>query len=281
VLNEFVIGPMMGNFPNITNKILSRSRGELSRLFFEERCTGHGSFKIFEEFYRYDPNSNPGDFLNKLMMESPAIKAARNRRKIAQRQLEDELENRSGKTLVVSFGGGNGALELEVIKRIGKEVYYCSIDNDDYSIEDGNRIAREMGLETTTLYLNEHADTLSPEYFHHLEFKLMEHFGITQGIDIATCHGFTEYLDRGKNTDKEFIGLIKNLYDVAERGSTLFLSQTSKHSREKYLVKGLDWVMRLRTLKEVKTLLENSPWILKYIEKEPMGIISMSRLEKY
>ena len=90
LLNRYVVTALMNNFPNTAARIFTASKGELARLIFIER--EGGSFRTLRAMYKYHDAHGRGDLINRLLMESPAVKAARNRRAIAQDMLQNRLE---------------------------------------------------------------------------------------------------------------------------------------------------------------------------------------------
>ncbi|MDZ7615706.1 MAG: hypothetical protein U1E05_01805, partial [Patescibacteria group bacterium] len=86
LVNRYVVAALMNTFPGTATAVFSRSRGELARRLFVDR--EGGSFRVLRAMYDFDKPGNAGDVLNRILMQSPAVKAARNRRAIAQRLLE-------------------------------------------------------------------------------------------------------------------------------------------------------------------------------------------------
>ncbi len=125
LINTFVVGALMNRFPHAATKLFARSRGELGQLMFAKR--EGGSFRVLRTMYRFEHAHDRGDLLNRLLMHSPAVKAARNRRKIAQGMLRHCLNAMPAgpPRLVLAVGGGDGSLEAEVIAdAANRDVYY-------------------------------------------------------------------------------------------------------------------------------------------------------------
>jgi hypothetical protein len=86
LLNRRVVGKLLNACPRAATRMFALSRGELARRLCVDK--EGGSYRVFHAMYRYDDPHGRGDLLNRLLMQSPAAKAARNRRSIAERMLE-------------------------------------------------------------------------------------------------------------------------------------------------------------------------------------------------
>ena len=148
VLNTHVVGALMNRFPHAATRLFARSSGELGRLMFARR--EGGSFRVLRAMYRFEHAHDRGDLLNRLLMQSPAVKAARNRRKIAQGMLQNCLNAMppGPPRLVLAIGGGDGSLEAEVIAGVANpDVYYCGVDQDETAVDENREVLQRRGLE--------------------------------------------------------------------------------------------------------------------------------------
>ena len=275
MLNRYVVAGMMNTFPHAVTKVLSFSRGELARLLFVER--EGGSFRSLRAMYEYEDPQKRGDLINRLLMQSPAVKAARNRRIIAQQMLQRCLEAQPSDTpaLVLAIGGGDGRLEAEVLARMSKRnVYYCAVDKDERAVEENQKTLKEHGLAGKGFVflgnVAEKSDLLAV-----LE-AAERRFGVTfDGASVTVCHGITEYLDMGSTTNETLAGLLTAIHGCTRTEGNLIISQTDYHDRVKWLERGLSWYMRLRDIDEVATEVEKAGWQISICEHEPMRLITM------
>jgi SAM-dependent methyltransferase len=273
--NSWIVASLLNTFPRTARNILSRSRGELLQLLLSEG--EGGSYRVLRAMYEGDDPESRGDFLNRLFMQSPGIKAIKNRRAIAQHMLDMCLAVRASNspTLVMAIGGGDGSLELEVIARAAeKNVYYCGVDKDKRA-EAWNREALEdFGLEGKGFVASgagaEEVD------FEAVVESARRRFDVPfDGATVTVCHGLTEYLDVGRTTNEDLAKFLTALYRSARPEGTLLISQGDYHDRVKFLERGMGWHMRLRTKEELAAEVEKAGWQISLCEPEPMGIITM------
>ncbi len=274
-LNRHLIGRLMNSFPNLANSLLSRSEGEIARLLYKDR--EKGTFRVLNEMYDYE-KSKTTDVLEKLIMESPAVKAARNRKKIAQYLLKLTLENSKRSKFIFSVGGGNGRLELEVLKDYPVN-YYCCLDTDERAILEGEALAKKFRVSDQTIFLKgsiRNKDDLNSVTRMATE-RFLKHFPY---LDIVLCQGVFEYFDMKRCSNRQLNNVLTAIYEKTSSNGILLASQTDYHDRVKYLEKGLDWYMRLRSREEVKNEMERVGWCVEYCEKEPMNLITLSLSSK-
>ncbi len=91
VLNRQVVGRLLNTFPRAATRLFAFSRGELARRLCVRK--EGGSYRVLRAMYEFNDPGRRGDLLNRLLMQSPAAKAARNRRSIAEGMLEMCLES--------------------------------------------------------------------------------------------------------------------------------------------------------------------------------------------
>lgn len=275
VLNRCLVATLINAFPVAATKVFARSRGELARLLFLER--EGGSYRVLRTMYEYEKPGCRGDLLNRLLMQSPAVKAARNRRAIAQRMLEVCLaaQPQDAPALVLAVGGGDGSLEAEVLARVqDRDVYYCAVDKDKRAVEENRQVLQRHGLEGKGfVYLGDVAEKSD------LEIVLQSarrRFGVPfEGASISVCHGIAEYLDIGSGGNQALARLLAAIHSCTRPDGNLIISQTDHHDRVTFLERGLSWHMRLRSIEELAAEVERAGWQLSVCEHEPMGLISM------
>lgn len=275
LLNTYVVGALMNRFPHAATRLFARSRGELGRLMFARR--EGGSFRVLRAMYRFEHAHDRGDLLNRLLMQSPAIKAARNRRKIAQGMLRNCLNAMPPETprLVLAVGGGDGSLESEVIAGVAnREVYYCGVDQDETAVDENRAILQKHGLErrgfTVVGKVRGRRDV--EEVLH----SASERFGVPfDGVSVAVCQGLIEYLDIGSDANDVFAELLTAIHGCTRPDGSLIISQTDYHDRVRFLEQGLSWHMRLRDSDELATEIKKAGWCIATCEQEPMKLITM------
>jgi len=274
-MNRYLVSAFMNRFPLAATKILSKSRGEMARLLFAER--EGGSFRVLRAMYDYEDPSRRGDLLNRLMMACPAIRAARNRRAIAQQMLDLSLKAQPADSpvLVLAVGGGDGSLEMEVIARSPrKDIYYCGVDKDERAIEANRHVLRQHGMsERGFVSVGNIAETRDLEAV--LAEARRRFRAPFAGANAAMCHGITEYLDMGSQDNETLAALLRAIFACSRPEARLIISQTDYHDRVAFLERGLAWYMRLRTMDELATEVEKAGWQISVCEHEPMELISM------
>jgi SAM-dependent methyltransferase len=275
LLNRYVVAALMNTFPKTITKIFSLSNGDLARLLFVER--DGGSFRSLRAMYDYEDPKKRGDLINRLIMQSPAIKAARNRRTIAQRMLEQCLEAQPADSpvLVLAIGGGDGNLEADVIARMtGRQIYYCAVDKDERAAPENQKVFAAHGLEGKGfVWVGTVAGQSDLEA---VVQSARQRFGIPfDGIGVTVCHGIAEYFDMGSDGNEALDALLSAIYACTRPEGNLVISQTDYHDRVKYLERGLSWYMRLRNIDELASEVEKTGWQISICEHEPMRLISM------
>jgi SAM-dependent methyltransferase len=275
LLNRYVVAALMNTFPKTVTRIFSLSSGDLARLLFVER--DGGSFRSLRAMYEYADPRKRGDLINRLIMQSPAIKAARNRRVIGQRMLQRCLEAQPAglPTLVLAIGGGDGNNEAEVIARMTtRQVYYCAVDKDERAARESQRVFAEHGLHGRGIvYLGTVAEKRDLEA---VVDAARQRFGVPfDGAGVTVCHGITEYYDVGSETNETLALLLSAIYACTRPEGSLIISQTDYHDRVRYLERGLSWYMRLRNSDELASEMAKAGWQLTVCEQEPMRLITM------
>jgi hypothetical protein len=275
MLNRYVVAGMMNAFPRTVTKVLSMGRGELARLLFIER--EGGSYRSLRAMYEYEDPRKRGGLVNRLLMQSPAVKAARNRRKIAQQMLQRCVEAQAADAplLVLAVGGGDGRLETEVLAKMPRrDIYYCGVDKDERAVEENQKALMEHGLDGRGhIFL---ANVAEKSDLMAVLAGAERRFGVAfKGFNIAVCHGIAEYLDMGSRTNETLNGLLTAIHGCTRAEGHLIFSQTDYHDRVKWLERGLSWYMRLRDLDEVATEVERAGWQISVCEHEPMQLITM------
>ena len=273
--NHYVVAALMNRFPRAATRLFSMSRGELARLLFVER--EGGSYRVLRAMYKYEDGPHRGDLINRVLMQSPAVKAARNRRKIAQRMIEASLAAQpgDGPKLVLAIGGGDGSLEAEVIARMAApNVYYCGVDMDERAVADNRQVLQRHGLEGRGFVFVGNVAERSD-----LEAVLdgaRQRFGVPwDGVHVTVCQGITEYLDLGSRGNETLGRLLTAIHSCTRPEGRLVISQTDDHDRVTYLERGLSWHMRLRSLDEVAAEVARAGWQIAVCEHEPMKLITM------
>lgn len=275
LLNRYLVAALMNTFPGTATRVFSRSRGDLARLLFAER--EGGSFRVLRAMYEYEDRRRRGDVINRLLMQSPAVKAARNRRRIAQRMLELCLEAQTPDrpVLVLAIGGGDGSLEAQVIARLGRpDVYYCGVDKDERAVAENREVLRRHGLEARGVTLP--GTIAGPDDLEAALRSAARQIGARfDGVGVCVCQGIAEYLDIGSPGNDALAALLGALYDGTRPEGALIISQTGRHDRVKYLERALSWHMRLRGGGELAAEVERAGWLICGCEQEPMKLITM------
>lgn len=275
MLNRHFVAALMNAFPHAATKVFSFSKGELARRLFVDR--EGGSFLVLRAMYEHADPRKRGDLINRLLMQSPAVKAARNRRIIAQRMLSLALQNmpQDAPSLILAIGGGDGSLEAEVISRNGNpHVYLCIVDKDERAVRENEIVLKKHDLYGKgAVFVGTAAGKKDLEAI--LEWA-ERRFGLPfDGIGIAVCQGIAEYLDLGAEDNRAFAELLAGLYRCTRMEGILLLSQTDYHDRVTYLNRGLSWRMRLRGRDEISAEIEKAGWKISVCEPEPMRLITM------
>jgi len=280
LVNKHIVARWMNAFPETATSVFSRSSGELARLLFAQR--EGGSFRVLRAMYRTGGRHRPSDLIDRLLMQSPAVKAARNRRRIAQRSLEVSLRSMpfGRPILVLAVGGGDGSLEAEVIARVKqRDVYYCGIDKDERAVGENREVLRRHGLQKRGCTLvggvagkrDVEAAVASAARRFRVRFD---------GVSVSVCQGIAEYLDLHSSTNEALAAMLEALYGCTVPQGRLMISHTDYHDRVKYLEDGLSWFMRLRSSDELAAEVQDAGWKISVCEREPMGLITMCLAEK-
>jgi hypothetical protein len=275
VINRYVVAGLLNAFPKTITKVLSLSRGEFARLLIVEK--ERGSFRSLRAMYDYADPQKRGDIINRVLMATPAVKAARNRRALAQQMLRQCLNRQSTDkpVLILAIGGGDGRLEAEVVARAERrDIYYCGVDKDELAIHENQKTMKEYGLAGKGVVfsgdISEACDLLA------VIQKAEQRFGIQfGGANIAVCHGIAEYLDLGLTTNETLARVLTAIHGCVRTEGHLIISQTDYHDRVRWVERGLSWKMRLRDIEELASEVEMAGWQITICEHEPMRLITM------
>ncbi len=275
LLNTHIVARLMNRFPRAATKFLSLSRGELARRLFAQR--EGGSYRVLRAMYRFEEPHGRGDPINRLIMQSPAVKAARNRRKIAQWMLETCLDAMplGPPRLVMTIGAGDGRLEAEVIAQARqKNIYYCGVDMDQQAAHENREVLEMHGLRDRGFtHTGSVARTCDVE---EVLDRAGRRFGVEfDGLSVTVCQGLIEYLDMHTKSNATLVEMLRAIHARTREDGSLLISQTGFHDRVAYLENGLAWYMRLRESNEVAQVLEDANWQLSICEQEPMRQITM------
>ena len=238
LLNRHVVGTLLNTFPRAATGLFSLSRGELARRVCVEK--EGGSYRVFQAMYAYDDPHGRGDLLNRLLMESPAAKAARNRCMIAQGMLDACLAAQPDDVpiLVMAVGGGDGSLESPVIARSAKpNVYYGLVDKDQAAVEGNRRVMEQNGLMDKGFVFT--GDVAEKHDFDAVVEAARQRFARPfDGIGIAVCHGIAEYIDLGLRGNDAFARLLAGMQAAMRPEGTLLISHTDFHDRVRFVEAG-------------------------------------------
>lgn len=275
IVNRRIVAGIMNTFPKTTTKLLSFSRGEFARLLIVEK--EGGSYRTLRAMYDYEDPKKRGDLINRLLMHSPGVKAARNRRRIAQRMLQRCLEAQPSDkpALVMVLGGGDGRLEAEVLARISRrDIYFCIVDKDERAVEENQKTLKEFGLEGRgAVFLGNIAE--KNDLLAVLD-NARRRFGVQfDGANMAVCHGIAEYMDMGLQTNETLSRMLTGIHGCLRAEGSLIISQTDYHDRVRWVERGLGWYMRMRSLEELAGEIEKADWQIRICEHEPMQLITM------
>ncbi len=275
LLNTHIVATLMNHFPHAATKFFGMSRNELGRRLFVDK--EGGSYRVLRAMYRFEEPHGRGDLINRIIMQSPAIKAARNRRKIAQWMLETCLQamQPGPPRLVMTIGGGDGRLEAEVIaKAREKNIYYCGVDMDEKAVGENREVLEKHGLldrgftHTGSIYQQSDVEEV-------LDLA-GRRFGVEfDGVSVTVCQGLIEYIDMHSHSNETLLKMLGAIHSRTREDGSLLISQTGFHDRVTYLENGLAWYMRLRDSDEVAQVLEDTSWQLSICEQEPMQQITM------
>ena len=275
-VNNHIVATLMNTFPRLAVKIFARSRGELAHRLFKAR--EGGSYRVLRTMYRFEDAHSQGDLLNRLLMQSPAVKAARNRRKIAQWMLETSLHSMppGPPRLIMTIGCGDGELEAEVLSRLEqKNIYYCGVDMDPKAADENRKVLEEHGLQDRGFT---HTGSITnAEDIDHVLRLAGQRFGVEfDGLSVTTCQGLLEYIDMHSDSNEDLLRMLQAIHSKTREDGSLMISQTGYHDRVPFLEKGLQWFMRLRDTDEIAQVLEASGWKIAICDQEPMEQITMS-----
>ena len=274
-LNRHVVGTLLNTFPRAATKMFSFSNGELARRVCVTK--EGGSYRVLRAMYRIDDPHGRGDLLNRLLLQSPAAKAARNRRTIADRLLEECLKQQpeDEPVLVLALGGGDGHIEAGSISRSPRQdIYYCSVDKDDKSIEDNRQVMERHGLAGRGFVFT--GDVTEKTDLQAVVQAAKGRFGVNfNGFRIAACHGIAEYMDVDQPGNDTLARMLGAVHDCMLPEGNLIISHTDFHDRVRFMERGLLWRMRMRGLPELAEQIKKAGWQIIVCEHEPMGLITM------
>jgi SAM-dependent methyltransferase len=280
VLNRYLVSNLVNAFPHVATKFFSYSSGEAIRRLIVNK--EGGSFHCLRAIYEHDDPTKRGDWINRIFMQTPAVKAARNRRAIAQSLLRQCLESHPSElpALVLAFGGGDGNIEAEVIAKLNRpNVYYCSVDMDQRAAAEIEATYQRHGLQRRGMvHLGAVNGLLDLENI--VETARQRFETNFDGVAVTVCHGIAEYLDIGSKGNDTLGAILGAAHHCARPGGFLAFSQTDHHDRVRFVERGLSLYMRLRSLDELALEVRKAGWRISVCEHEPMRLITMCLAQK-
>lgn len=275
VINRHVVAALLNTFPRAATRIFAMSRGELA----QRLCVDMegGSYRVLRAMYKFSDPHCRGDILNRVLMQSPAAKAARNRRSIAERMLDVCLKNQPADSpiLVLALGGGDGNIEAGVLSRSPRnDVYYCSVDKDEKAIEENRQVMQRHGLAGRGFVFT--GDVAEKNDLQAVLEAARRRFDVPfDGVGITVCHGIAEYMDLGLRGNDTLARMMAAVLSCTRPEGNLVISHTDFHDRVRFVERGLHWHMRLRGMEELAAEIEKTGWRIAVCEHEPMKLITM------
>ncbi len=274
-VNRHVVGTLLNTFPRAATRIFAMSRGELAQRLCVDK--EGGSYRVLRAMYEFNDPGRRGDVLNRMLMQSPAVKAARNRRSIAERMLDACLKNQPADLpiLVLALGGGDGSIEASALARSPRrDVYYCSVDKDEKAIEENRQVMQRHGLAERGFVFT--GDVAEKNDLQAVLDAARRRFDVPfDGVGIAVCHGIAEYMDLGLRGNDTLARMLTAVLACTRPEGNLVISHTDFHDRVRFVERGLRWEMRLRGMEELAAEIEKAGWQISVCEHEPMKLITM------
>lgn len=208
-----------------------------------------GSYRFADHLYQNRASGRLliGRLLDRVLLNTPAARAMRERCVRSTRHLKQRIEETAGDLRVLAVPCG---IPRDVTRLRGRtqKLHYTAMDVDATVLA-----AARMHLEADAPGLLSRTSFIHGDALHDLDFPQ-----VPQDVIVST--GLGEFLD-----DAHLRIFYRNVFDSLAPGGTFYTSATRREGRSDYLMNAFELRAHYRTEADVQTLFAELPWhTLKY-----------------
>lgn len=200
-----------------------------------------------------------GGWLDDFWFESMNCQAARNRFKIAKRQLENSILSFSNQNeiRVVSLACGTGQIESEAmasIKEKGKNVKALLIDREERALKRAEKYISFNGVQNEVELV--HSDITS-------DIEMFQKFN----PHVVNMIAFLDYL-----SDEDSIKFISSIYEILPPKGVLIVSNTMPNAEMPFVKWVVGWQLIYRKARDIEDIMQKSGFVQCEVIEDPLHI---------
>lgn len=240
-----------------------------------EAATGYNFDHMYEN--KAEGSFIIGKWIDRILLNLPAVHATRYRRDCIKKILVNEIENHhveSKKTRIVDIACGSGRYLLDINKMFEEQnVETLGVDYDLKSITRGELLAKKYGVPTVNL-----------RFFRGNLFRLQLLKKLGKNIEwrpnIIVSSGLTVYID-----DKKVADVVSQIYDGLSSGGLILIDSQESNPSKKLMEKVCNtkdgaWVLYYRPISFWRRCLINAGFRDIRISRDPWNMYNLCTARK-
>lgn len=205
-------------------------------------------------------NAEPCGLVDKLILQKAVLTlAARNRKRMAVREIRDLIHRYEGKGSIHVVGIGTGPgfnLQEAMHSARTDDVYAVCIDEDSDAFHFGQKMSEAKGMAERVCFLTGDAKSMEE----HLKVEVAPH--------IVKMVGILEYL-----TDDQVTQLLTTCHTILRSGgSVLANSMENAHGVDPYMRRVFNWHLNYRSPRKIMELFGDCGFSDFQVLREPLGV---------
>lgn len=225
-------------------------------------------YRALEEMYTYRRGRINGwvSFFDFIWLNQRNPRALRNRLKLFEKILRNEIKNRhfKGEIRILSLGSGSARGVIETIAyNEKKSVRALLIDKDINAIEYSKELAKDFKVQDSIQYS---LQSIQNSFATIRDFK----------PDIVEMVGILDYLN-----DERVIHILNELFSILDQSSTVIIANINRNLEESFISRTVKWRMIHRTPTDLYNLISKTKYENNFkIIYEPLMVHGVAILRK-
>lgn len=261
---RFFTVPILNSIPSrVLQRLIRRTSPAYGAKVIERPGTTHS----LEAMYTKNKPSflqNLADFFWHNVVSQP--KAVRNRLRIVEKILNDELVTASGNVQIFNLGGGSSRAIIGVVSRHkdrALKIHVTTIDKDPRAIELGKETAHRFGVGEMFNWIND-------------DVRNLRKLAAPNSADIVEMVGLLDYFDNASSME-----LIKEIYRIVKPSGVFIVANVHPNNESKF-VTNVGWPrMHYKNTEELGNILNaagfREEYMTIYFEPLKVHIVGVAR----